>query len=72
MGASGQAVAAVPARLGARLAEVADQGAHLAAVMGDEREHVLDPSGLGALPAREALEQALDDLGAGVRARESV
>ena len=62
LGASGQAVAAVPAGLGARLAEVADEGSHLAAVVGDEREDVLDPLGLRALAAREALEQPLDEL----------
>ena len=69
LGASGQAVAAVPARFRARLAEVADEGAHLAAVVGDEREHALDPPGLGALPAGEALEQPLDELVLRLRAR---
>ena len=50
---SGEAVAAVPARLGARLAEVADEGSHLAAVSGDERQDALDPARLGAFPARK-------------------
>ena len=67
LGVSGQAVAAVPAWLGARLAEVADEGGHLAAVMGDEGEDGLDPGGLRSLPAREAIEQAVDELGLGVR-----
>ena len=57
LGASGQAVAAVAAGLGARLAEVGDERVHLAAVVGDEREDVLDPLGLRALAAGEALEQ---------------
>src|SRR6266540_1786287 len=62
-----QAVAAVPATLRARLAEVADEAAHLAAVMRDEREHALDPVGLRSLSPSEAFEQAIDELGVGVR-----
>jgi hypothetical protein len=62
LGASGQAVAAVAARLGARLAEVGDEGLHLTAVVGDEREDVLYSLGLRALAAAEALEQMLDEL----------
>src|SRR5436190_15305188 len=54
LGASVEAVAAVPARLGARLAEVADEGAHLTAVVGDEREDAVNPAGLGAFPTGEA------------------
>src|SRR4051812_7305048 len=68
--ASGQAVAAVPAGLRARLAEVADQRADLAAVVCDEREDVLDPGGLCALAACEAFEQVVDELGRRVRAGE--
>src|SRR5262245_14669946 len=65
---SGEAVAAVTAGLAARLAEVADERAHLAAVVGDKRQHALDPFGLGAFPPREARKEPLDELGAGIRA----
>src|SRR5436190_2970714 len=41
-----QAVAAVATGFTALLAEVADESAHLAAVVGDQREDVLDPVGL--------------------------
>src|SRR5262245_9481630 len=68
--ASGEAVAAVAAGLGAGLAEVADERVHLAAVVADEREDALDPVGLGAFPPREALEEPLDKLGVGIRAGE--
>ena len=68
LGASGQAVAAVPARHCACLAEVADECAHLAAVVGDKREDVSDTGGLRLLSAREAFEQAVDVLGLGLRA----
>jgi len=53
---SAQAMAAMPARLRAGLPEVADQAADLAAVVGDEREHFIDPSGFRALAAREAIQ----------------
>src|SRR3954447_22303383 len=63
-------MAAMSARLCAGLSEIADQGAHLAAVVGDEREHVMDPSRFRALATRESVEKAVDEVGLGVRLRE--
>ena len=63
----------MPARHRASLAEVADECAHLAAVVCDKREDVSDARGLRLLSACETLEQAVDELGLGLRAgREGV
>src|SRR3954454_14362898 len=43
LGGSRQAVRAVAARIGARLAEVADERLHLAAIVLDEGDDALDP-----------------------------
>src|SRR3954454_21361220 len=63
-------MAAMPARLRAGLPEIADQGAHLAAVVSDERAHVMDPSGFRPLATREPVEQTVYELGLRVRANE--
>src|SRR5436305_7376762 len=61
-GSSGQTVRAVTARFGERLAEVADECLHLAAVVLDERDDALDPLRLRLLAAVEALRQAVAQL----------
>ncbi len=58
----GEAEGAVAARLGAHLAEVADERVDLAAVVGDERDDARDPLDLGLLAAREALDEAREQL----------
>ena len=59
---SGQAIRAVAARLGARLAEVADERLHLAAVVLDERDDSLDALRLRLLAPVETLGQAIAQL----------
>src|SRR5262245_4622599 len=49
----GQAVRAVAARAGQRLAEVTDERLHLTALVLDQREHAPDTLGLGALTPLE-------------------
>src|SRR6266496_636791 len=66
-GPPGQAVAAVPARLLSRLAEVTDESAHLAAVVGDKRKDARDAGDLRLFSASEAFQQAVDELGPGGR-----
>jgi hypothetical protein len=70
LGVAGQAVRAMPARLRARPAEVADERADLAAVVGDELEHAFDPRRLGAFATREALDQPAGELVLRARERE--
>ena len=58
------------ARLGANLAEVADERGDLAARMGDERDDALDALGLGSLAPVEPLRKAGDHIFERVRTRE--
>ena len=50
------------ARLGAHLAEVADERVDLAALVGDERDDARDPLHLGLLPPLEAVDEARQQL----------
>ena len=59
---SGEAERAVAARLGAHLAEVADERVDLAALVGDERDDARDPLHLGLLPPLEAVDEARQQL----------
>ena len=59
---AGQAKRAVAARIGAGLAEVADERLHLAAVVLDEGDDALDPLRLRLLAAVEALGEAVAQL----------
>ena len=52
----------MPARLGAHLAEVADELVDLAAVVGDERDDAGDPLHLGLLASLEALDESVEQL----------
>src|SRR6188472_1391194 len=54
LGGAGQAVRTVAARFGPRLAEVPDEGLHLAALVLDEGDDALDPLRLRLLAAVEA------------------
>ena len=59
------------ARLGAHLAEVADERVDLAAVVRDERDDARDPLHLGLLATLEPLDEAVEQLVASESGRAS-